>query len=105
MTLTLLSVAALAPSAAWASGPSAGDQQYVDPLAGATTPSSSRPPRSSSASPPSTASSAPAVAAAPSSAASAAAAPTAATTAAAPTLPFTGLDAAETFAAGTLLLG
>src|SRR5262249_22279032 len=113
----------IAPPAALANGPSAGDNQYTDPLAGQTTttthtPTSTQttpPPTSTSPSPSSGSSSAaPAATPATSSSTSTTAATTSTTSATSTstaagdpqqTLPMTGFDAAIAAALGALLLG
>ncbi len=105
----VLGLAALAPAAALASGPSAGDQQYVDPLGGSTGSrssgsSSSGSSGSSAASSSSTAGQASqgTVSSTPT---ATAASTTSATTASGHALPFTGFNAWEGALIGVALVG
>jgi hypothetical protein len=113
--LVLAALALSGPAAAFANGPSAGDNQYTDPLAGhhnhsggGTHTSTTPPPATPTAASSSGASSATLSPTTPSSSASAAtttSATTAATSSSSQTLPVTGFDAALAAVIGVSLIG
>ncbi len=113
----VLSVAALGPAVALASGPSAGDQQYVDPLGGSTGSSSNGSGSSSgnssasgsgtaaASSPTATASAGSTTTPTSTSSTGATSTTTGTTTASSRTLPFTGFNVWEGAVIGVVMLG